>query len=178
MQPKITALELYLSTDSDVWRDVYTHNNSEQKKSGTWYVHDNGSRAPTYSGIDITCGSPEAGIHAGLLIRELEKEQRWVFQRIVRGNRQPFLRNGNIWSQEEKYLITEKIHGSDVDSEAGILKLVKIENRSDSLWVGPRIGLPAKRDKKSPHDQSFRGAPLRIATWPTVSNKSAMKRLS
>ena len=172
---RVTALELYLSTDSDVWRDVYTHKNPEQRQSGTWYVHDGGARAPNYSGVDMTCGS--AGIPAGLLIRELNMEQRWVLQRIVRGNRPSFTRKGNIWSTEEKAIIDTSIHGTSVESEAGVLRLVEAEEINEPLWGGPRIGLSAKTDGKSLEGYSFRLAVLRIATWPTAKNKSAMNLL-
>ena len=157
---QITALELYLSTASDVWRDPYTHRNPEQLESGTWYVHADGNRAPNYSGIDITCGSKD-GTHGGLLIRELSKEQRWVFQRIVRGNHPSFPRKGNKWSDEEKRLIKTGIHRRRIDSDA--LKIVQTSERKEALWIGPRIGLNSK-----PGSEPFRLAPLRVATWRTA----------
>src|SRR5450631_4379496 len=61
---RITALELYLFTSqTEAWRDPFTHREDEQRNTGTWYVHDNGSRSPNYSGIDITAGSKEGGIY-------------------------------------------------------------------------------------------------------------------
>lgn len=59
---QITAIELYLFTESEMWRDVYTHQNPVQLESGTWYVHQRETdapnwRAPNWSGLDITCGS-------------------------------------------------------------------------------------------------------------------------
>jgi hypothetical protein len=95
----------------------------------------------------------------------------------VRGNHQPFPRKGNTWLPEEKSVITGQIHRNIVDSKSGLLKLVQTESRNERLWVGPRIGLSAKRDRKNPEGKSFRDAPLRIATWPTVTKKTAMDSL-
>lgn len=86
-------------------------------------------------------------------------------------------RKDNIWSPEEKVIINTSIHGIDVNSEAGVLRLVEAEEINEPLWAGPRIGLSAKTDGKSPEGYSFRGAVLRIATWPTAKNKSAMNLL-
>ena len=107
-----------------MWRDPYTHRGSEQRKSMTWYVHKDGTRAPNYSGIDITCGSEEAELFGGLLLKELDQEQRWVFQRIVRGNHQPFPRQGNKWCTEEKLIIQESIHRANITDTDGALKLL------------------------------------------------------
>lgn len=172
----ITALELYLCTGktSEVWRDIYTHGHPEQLESGTWYVHDGGARAPTYSGIDITCGSKQDGIYGGLLVRELSKERRWIFQRIVRGNRPSFPRKGNVWLAEEKELIRTKIHKCGIST--GLLRLVPTEEWKTQLYIGPRIGLRAQTGL--PVENSFRFAPLRIATWQTLTNKTSMTKVS
>ena len=125
-------------------------------------IHDDGHRAPLYSGIDITCGS--GGMYGGLLIRELCNEHRWVFQRILRGDDKVVrTRTGNVWSASEKLLIQDLIHGQKVDS--GILRLVPVQPRNDSLYVGPRIGLRKRTDDL---DGKFRTACLRIATWQTA----------
>jgi hypothetical protein len=171
----ITALELYLYTcrTSAIWHDPYTHVNAEQLESATWYVHDDGDRAPTYSGIDITCGSKNDGIYGGLLIRELCEERRWVFQRIVRGNRPNFPRKGNVWSGKEKELI-RAIHKCGAGS--GLLQLVSSPERKTQLYIGRRIGLQPKPDRpaENPDGVSFRLAPLRIATWKTAVNTTSM----
>jgi hypothetical protein len=159
-----------------VWRDPYTHKRPEQRKSGTWYVHDDGARAPTYSGIDLTSGSEEEGLYGGLLIRELSEERRWVFQRIVRGDRPSFPRRGNVWRDDEKEII-RNIHTSSIS--AGLLQLAPSPERRTPLYIGPRIGLRPKpgTPAESPEGLSFRLAPLRIATWPTSIVSSLMTAL-
>lgn len=175
---RITALELYLHSGhaSGVWQDAYTHCESAQLESGTWYVHDNGARAPFYSGIDITCGS--SGWYGGLLIRELDNEHRWVFQRIVRGANVNRERTNNTWSVDEKRIIQQSIHGSQIGS--GLLRLVETPSRNEQLFIGPRIGLKKKagEDACSPENVAYRTASLRIATSPTACLKTSMRALS
>lgn len=172
---RITSLELYLN-GLDFWADPYTHANRAQLDAATWYVHDDGYRAPTYSGIDITCGSTSSNVHGGLLIRELDGEHRWVFQRIVRGNFHPFVRKGNTWTPEEKGKVLADIHSQPIDAEKSLLRLVPCETIDVPLYCGPRIGL--RRRINSPLAEGFRTEPLRIATSPTNHNKTAMKPLS
>jgi hypothetical protein len=171
---RITSLELYLN-GLDFWSDPYTHDKPAQLDAGTWYVHDDGRRAPTYSGVDITCGSKELGVHGGLLIREIDGEQRWVFQRIVRGNGHPFERKGNKWKPEEATRIVGSIHNQPIDAETSLLRLVSCEPINSPLYSGPRIGLQTKAE--NPIAQRFRTEPLRIATWLTKHNQTAMRRL-
>jgi hypothetical protein len=175
---RITALELYLHTgsESDVWQDPYTHGAPAQLESGTWYVHDNGTRAPFYSGIDITCGSSD--LHGGLLIRELDTQHRWVFQRIVRGANVNRERTNNTWSVDEKRIIQQSIHGSQIGS--GLLRLVETPSRNEQLFIGPRIGLKKKagEDASSPEKVAYRTASLRIATSPTECLKTSMRALA
>jgi len=189
----ITALELYLCTcrGSNVRRDPYTHSNPEQLKSGTWYVHDDGNRAPFFSGIDITCGSE--GTYGGMLIKELSCDFAYVVQRMVRGDQHVVrTRKGNVWNCREKKII-RAIHGKSID--CGLLRLERVPERNDPLYVGPRIGLkkksnpdgnPACRslpfitdandtDLCNSEHISFRTACLRIATWQTKKLKTAMK---
>ncbi|EAQ33577.1 hypothetical protein NB311A_09211 [Nitrobacter sp. Nb-311A] len=173
---RITALELYLYfKDFNFWRDPYTHQRPAQLKTGTWYVHGDGCRAPTYSGIDITCGSEDHGVFGGLLIRELDKEQRWVFQRIVRGNRHPFARKGNKWQDNERKMIQD-IHTKRIDDPTGLLQLVPCSHHAEALFKGPRIGLRPKLNE--PTAQDFRLKPLRIAIWQTNQHKLAMEAIS
>lgn len=168
---RITALELYLHTASDIWRDPYAHQNSAQVDSGTWYVHDDGRRAPIYSGIDITCGSNDT--YASLLIRELDNEHRWVFQKILRGEHVIYERKGNTWNEEEKVLIQKSIHRQPINS--GLLKLVPAAKRELPLYIGPRIGLKKKtNDPCNPEGIKFKDANLRIATSQTEVLKTSM----
>lgn len=175
---RITALELYLHTGraSDIWQDPYTHGAPAQLESGTWYVHDSGARAPFYSGIDITCGSSDR--HGGLLIRELDNEHRWVFQRIVRGANVNRERTNNTWSADEKRIIQQSIHGSQIGS--GLLRLVETPSRNEQLFIGPRIGLNKKtgEDACSPENVAYRTASLGIATSPTACLKTRMRALA
>jgi hypothetical protein len=169
---QVTALELYLFTSqSEVWRDVFTHRQDEQLNSGSWYVHDNGSRPPNYSGIDITAGSRRSGIFAGLLIRELNQEDGSgkALQTIIRGN-YSFTRKGNVWSSEEKSVLSSIHRGSVLSSP---LRLVprSSERQNVSLWCGPRWGL----NSKHPDNDRFVQAPLRIATWQTKRHKEKMQ---
>lgn len=174
---RITSLELYLKTSSDIWQDVYTHCNREQLNAATWYVHDDGRRGPTYSGIDITCGSKMTGVHCGLLIRELNNERRWVFQRIVRGNRESFPRLGNTWIDDERGVISN-IHAKSIDTEIGALRLLPASERQEQLFIGPRVGLSRKGDNSiSSEGISFRTAPLRLATSQTSYLKTLMREV-
>jgi hypothetical protein len=170
---QITALELYLFTaKSEVWRDAFTHQQDEQLNSGSWYVHDNGSRPPNYSGIDITAGSKRSGIYAGLLVRELDQEDgsAKVLQTIIRG-KYSFMRKGNVWSSDEKNVLSS-IHRSAVLSSPLRLVPRPSPRQNETLWLGPRWGLNSKK----PDDESFVKAPLRIATWQTKKHKEKMRK--
>ncbi|MHC2519011.1 hypothetical protein [Bradyrhizobium diazoefficiens] len=172
---RITALELYLhmGSASNVWSDPFTHRKSAQLDSGTWYIHDNGSRAPFYSGIDITCGSE--GQHGGMLIRELDGEHRWVFQRIVRGENIKLERTNNKWSPYERDII-EEIHRKPIGS--GSLKLVQTSWQDRQLFIGQRIGLKkVGEDACSPEKVPYRTASLRIATSQTACLKTTMSKV-
>jgi hypothetical protein len=169
---QITALELYLFTSqSEVWRDVFTHQQDEQLNSGSWYVHDNGSRPPNYSGIDITAGSRRSGIFAGLLIRELNQEDGSgkVLQTIIRG-KYSFMRKGNVWSIEEKNVLSGIHRGSVLSSPLRLVARPSVR-QNVSLWCGPRWGL----NSKDPHNDRFVKAPLRMATWQTKRHKERMQ---
>jgi hypothetical protein len=111
---QITALELYLKLDNhqDIWWDPTTHGADEQLNRGTWYIHDNGNRAPGYCGIDITAGCKKSKVYAGLLIRELNKidGSAKALQTIIRGD---FRRDR--WLPDERVRI-QKIHGQSVCS--------------------------------------------------------------
>jgi hypothetical protein len=157
------------TAQSEVWRDPFAHQSDEQQNSGSWYVHDDGRRAPSYSGIDITAGSRSLGIYAGLLIRELDRNDgsARALQTIVRGEFSSE-RKGNVWSSAEKSAISS-IHQSSVFS--GPLKLVRrAEPREGELWIGPRWGLNSKTHMK------FVECPLRIATWQTEKHKTKMRQ--
>ncbi|MBR1197794.1 hypothetical protein JQ574_17500 [Bradyrhizobium sp. AUGA SZCCT0158] len=175
---KVTAIELYLCSRQSFngWRDPYTHANPEQLKAGTWYVHDEGTRAPTYSGIDITCGSDDDGIHGGILVRELSGEHRWVFQRIIRGDRESFPRKGNVWSDDEKKIV-RSIHGTNI--HLGPLRLVRRQEQTTPLYIGPRIGLRPKPNSgaEDVKTKAFRLAALRIATSRTAVGKMSMTEI-
>jgi hypothetical protein len=169
----ITSLELYLHTASDVWRDPYTHRHKEQKNRGTWYVHRHPRclstteppkrfRAVRRSGLDITCGSEKECIFGGILIRQTcgSAGSGAAFIRIIRPD--PRLRLER-WSDSEKDIVCT-IDGASVTR--GELKLL----RSDvamvrELWIGPRVGLKAKRASPSAQNNArFIDAELRVAT--------------
>jgi len=162
----ITALELYLYTASNVWRDCTTHRSPAQAETGNWYVHcyKNGNfRAPQYSGIDITAGSrnglADEVTYAGLLIRELDSNDgsAKAFQSIVRGK---YLSDERRWTDEERQRIRE-IHGTGIKS--GPLRLVSRSTpKTCQLWIGPR-----KLSTKRPEAERFKHAHLRVATWRT-----------
>jgi hypothetical protein len=181
---QITALELYLFTNSEIWRDPYIHKNDEQRESGTWYVHQRGIlkpnfRAPNWSGIDITCGSRTKDIYGGLLIRQISKKKgsATAMKAIVRGEFEPRI-NKDKWTPSESKTIKNEIHKRKIDSDPPSLRLEPCTTKDESLWIGPRIGLRKRdTDHKNPEGVSFGNAPLRIATWQTTDNKSAMKKL-
>jgi hypothetical protein len=170
---QITALELYLFTKgSEVWRDPFTHGRDEQLNSGTWYVHDDGDRAPNYSGIDITAGSRQGGIYAGLLIRELDQNDgsAKALQTIIRGEFLP-KRAGNVWSPEEKEILST-IHRGSVFSSPLRLVPRALPRPAEPLWCGPRWGL----NPKTADAEKFASAPLRLATWQTKKHKEKMRK--
>jgi len=168
---QITALELYLKLNDqpDLWRDPTAHEDPEQLKRGTWYVHDydpdSGGRAPGYCGIDISAGCESSNIYAGLLIREIEcvDGSAKALQTILRGT---FRRDR--WSDDEKRRL-QQIHGKTIDS--GPLRLVaRAAPIQGALWIGPRIF----KAKKKPEPE-FRDCCLRAATWKTKVNNTNMK---
>jgi hypothetical protein len=171
---QVTALELYLFTSqSEVSRDAFTHRKDEQLNSGSWYVHDNGSRPPNYSGIDITAGSRRSGIFAGLLIRELNQEDGSgkVLQTIIRG-KYSFMRKGNLWSSEEKSVLSSIHRGSVLSSPLRLVPRSSVR-QNVFLWCGPRWGL----NSKHPDNDRFVQAPLRMATWQTKRHKEKMQKM-
>jgi hypothetical protein len=171
---EITAVELYLSTESEVWKDPYVHCAEEQACTCTWYVHGDGRRAPIYAGIDLTCGSKAPLIRGGILIRELSQEKRWVFQRLIRGENINVTRKENVWSTTERELIGQINHRSAI-SHGGYLRLLPCVERRVPLWVGPRIGLGKAHSKEANREGfAFRTSPLRAATWQTVNLRSQM----
>ncbi|MGY4429671.1 hypothetical protein ACVWWO_002148 [Bradyrhizobium sp. F1.13.1] len=169
-----TTGELYLCTDSDIWRDPYTHCHAEQLESGTWYVHrphyslqrEAGtarSRPPRRSGIDIACGSKPRAIHGGLLVRQICKHKGpgTAFTSIVRAGKQFHFQK---WSDDDREII-KSIDGKRIDS--GDIRLVALpRQRDEAIWVGPRVGFRAREpDPNNLEGISFRSAPLRAATW-------------
>jgi hypothetical protein len=166
---QITAIELYLFTESEMWRDVYTHQNPVQLESGTWYVHQRGThapnwRAPNWSGLDITCGS-RPSTFGGLLVRQLckKKGSATATKAILRGGFYPRIYSDR-WSSQEKAII-ENIHGKGIYAGSD-LTLVSCPKRTEPIWIGPRIGLRKRDpDPTNPEGISFRNAPLRVATW-------------
>jgi len=151
---RITALELYLRLNKrpDVWLDPYTDEDEEQLNSGSWYIRQ--KKGPGYWRIDITAGSRDENIHAGLLIRQLDRQNgpAYALHKIVLGHFQR-----QRWLDEEKQR-AQKLHGTSI--RAGHLKLVRHSRPTEGdIWIGPRIGLSKK------HDDQFRRAPLRISTW-------------
>ncbi|WOH50683.1 hypothetical protein [Bradyrhizobium sp. sBnM-33] len=169
---RITALELYLFTESDVWRDPFTHRGDEQLSSRTWYVHHDGRRSPNYSGIDITAGSRQQGIYAGLLIRELDQldGSARALQTIIRAKFRS-TREGNVWTPDEKKILTT-IHRSSILSSPLRLIPRSAARSNEPLWCGPRCGLKPKETD----DEKFVAAPLRLATWRTKRNQEKMRK--
>lgn len=177
---KITALELYLklSDGQDIWddpiypfwRDPTCHGAHEQLQSGRWYIHQRGQnwRAPGYCGIDITAGSEINKTHAGLLIRELNRNDgsAKAFHTIMRGESK-FRRDG--WNGAERDLI-KRINGKCVF--AGPLRLSRRQTREQkALWIGPRI-FSSKTKPSAPYADCC----LRVATWET-KKRNDMKEI-
>lgn len=121
---QITSLELYMH--SEYWPDPNTDRNSEQLKSGTWYVRRRGTNANT-SRIDITAGSKANNIHCGMLIRGINylDGSGKALKSIIRGD----FKDGSArsWTAEEVGLLNT-IHGCSVTDAP--LKLV---TRTSSL---------------------------------------------
>ena len=166
----ITSLELYLHTASDVWRDHYTHCHDEQRNNRTWYVHRppwalRKQEPPKHfcpvkrSGVDITCGSREGGIYAGILIQQTcgAMGSGTAFVRLLR-SRPTF----EGWSEGEQALI-RNIDGSKIAGDELELRRSEVSFTGE-LSEKPRVGL-RKRDGYplcNPEGVSFMDAPLRL----------------
>ena len=70
---KITELEIYCN-DKKEHNDPFIHGSVEQLSCGKWYFHG--------SGLDITFGDAERGIHAGILIRGIVE---WGTNKYING---------------------------------------------------------------------------------------------
>lgn len=154
-QWRITALELYLRLNRypSIWLDPSTDQDAEQLKRETWYIRQ--KKAPGYWRIDITAGSEDEDIHAGLLIRGISGRDgpSLALHKMVRGD---FLRGK--WPENDISRLNE-IHGTSIHS--GPLRLVsgRIEEvqELEEFWIGPRVGLGRREDK-------YRLANLRVTT--------------
>jgi len=174
---QITALELYLY-EPNIWPDPSTHGSKknagrEQLLSGHWYVHQRGHkwRAPQRSGLDITCGSETAKIHAGLLIRAIcaKDGPAIALQTIVRGGYQRRPPKGNVWKTDEHDFL-DSVNGKNVFLAP--LRLVSRGSvRNGPLWIGPRIF----KSKSSKPPAPFGDCPLRVATWPMEGDMMKME---
>ena len=135
-------------------------------------MHDDGDRAPNYSGIDITAGSRQGGIYAGLLIRELDQNDgsARALQTIIRGEFSS-KRAGNVWSPEEKEILST-IHRGSVFSSPLRLVPRPVPRPAEPLWCGPRWGL----NPKTAGAENFASAPLCLATWQTKKHKEKMRK--
>ncbi len=86
----ITAVEFYVSSPDHC--DDANHCHPEQLCYGRWYVHTAKNlvsfKAPRYSGLDLTLGNAAAGIHAGMLIRQLDHDggSGKAIMKLVRGS--------------------------------------------------------------------------------------------
>lgn len=119
---RITAVEFYVNGPN--FCDTSNHCHPLQLQSGHWYVHTAKSlqsfKAPRYSGIDLACGDSKHGIHAGMLIRQLDGEggSGLAIMKLMRGNG---IERGNLpagspqlkWSEQEKQKLSE-LQGADV----------------------------------------------------------------
>jgi len=68
---QIVELEAY--AHSSVHPDPYTHGDDAQLDCGKWYFHKQGVsfKGGSFKGLDLTCGSREARVYAGLLVRSI-----------------------------------------------------------------------------------------------------------
>lgn len=157
---QITALELYLNLQN-VWSDLSTHGSPEQLKSGSWYVHRDGKLARKRLGIDITAGSRNPEIHAGLLIAAINGTDGSgkAVKTILRGDAED---KSWKYSDNDMALLQKHIHGNSIHADAPWLRLVRRSvPREGTLWAGPRKNLPASLQ------EPFKSCCLRIATWQT-----------
>ncbi|UPK11621.1 hypothetical protein IVA93_36750 [Bradyrhizobium sp. 155] len=181
----VTTVELYLHHGTE-WPDPTAHGvrfpktaATRQLESGTWYVHramypspdPAGTRGfglgPNRSGIDITAGSEDGKIFAGILIAGIGDKDgsATALKQIIRADAQDRMRETK-WSQIEKEAIA-RINGTRVES--GPLKLVPRKMTDGPLWIGARKGLPENLDER------FKGSLLRLTTREKSS--SPMQRL-
>lgn len=156
---RVTSLELYLrlNRSPSIWLDPSTDGDGEQLKRETWYVRK--MKGPRYWRIDITAGSEDDDIHAGLLVRGIDHIDgpALALHKIIRGGFYP-----NKWPEDDVRRLRE-IHGTCIYS--GPLKLsAKPEPKHSDLWIGPRVNPGRCEDK-------YRLANLRIATKKSNGKK-------
>lgn len=160
-QWRITAFELYLRLNRrpSIWLDPSTDKDDEQLKSGSWYVRQ--KKGPGFWRIDITAGSKDEDIHAGLLVRQINgvKGPSYALHKMVRGD---FLRRK--WPEDDIRRLNE-IHGTSIYS--GPLRLSKKSSLEPiDFYIGPRINLNGYEDK-------YRLANLRVTTKKTDRKEDA-----
>ncbi len=153
----ITALEFYVNSPGHC--DSANHCHPIQLVAGRWYVHTarnhESLRSPRYSGLDLTCGNSSAGIHGGILIRQLDGQggSGVAIMKIVRGEGvglgalpagHPMLR----WSDSEKEFL-RGLQGQDAFS--GKVRLKPLKKRLEGKLVAKRrVGIEG-----SSHDQAL-----------------------
>lgn len=169
-----TSLELYLKLHNgrDIWWDSATDRDDiasyEQHRRGTWYVRR--KKGQQYWRIDITSGSSNEQIQAGILIRQLDGRggpspgPAIALHRIIRGR---FDRGRFDDAQIE---LVRQIHGKRIDgSDGSPLILTKRKEALDvRLSVGKRINIP-KSGARNFEGILISAAPLRVSTWRKYS---------
>ena len=179
---EITAIEFYLdiptNRDGFSFQDPFIHMNKQQLIAGSFYVHDDCTRACNYSGIDIACGTlGETNIHGGILIRELNRNDgsATALKSIIRKVELcPYLKTDK-WTQDEKAMLFN-IHRKNVFE--GPLKLVSKQKTSNSLdiYYGKRNLSISPKDAlmRSLSEQEFIEKKMRFASWETKKHVKTM----
>lgn len=178
----ITAIEFYLdipkNNDGFSFQDPFIHMNKQQLVSGTFYVHDDCTRACNYSGIDIACGTiGETNIHGGILIRELNRNDgsATALKSIIRKVELcPYLKTDK-WTQDEKSMLFN-IHGKNIFE--GPLRLAHKGDGPGSrdIYYGKRnLSItPKEALTRSPLQQEFIEKKMRFASWETKKHVKTM----
>lgn len=167
---RIMEIEFYIY--SKKFPDIYTHKNSKQKRTFSWYFHQMTEKEGSYKngsfkGLDITMGSN--GEYTGIIIRSV--------QNIQTGERldgpcicvNKFLElndcKENIPKMIEKMPKDQDIFGNFC------LTLVSAQHPNIDVFKCPRIGLNMKTSAKLDIKRKYVAKPLRYVLEPKKMKK-------
>jgi 3-methyladenine DNA glycosylase Mpg len=158
---RFLEIEFYYRNESSGHVDNYSHQHDEQLKTGTWYFHG--------SGLDITFGSEDPVIHAGVLIRSIQHVNPRAGSESNKANVfGPLKVITTIFSHfpavRDSTPFSFYLHDLRVSSLNGLTSL-----EEEAVYKATRIGLNENKDKDK--EKYFHKATYRFLIHPHLGHK-------